>query len=499
MGEYKIQHRILDLPSQSTQVLNEIATYKAQQQEVEKTMASLKGTIDNLDKKFDPLDRRYAEAAMTGVNQEILGTRQQLQSVMDKYVETDFDEIYKRPIDSLQQSLTSQISNINDKYITNPLNTKENIIQQKLGLQVQYDLAQYSLNSIKKHINEISGRFNELVPHEAVITAMDRDINVVTKEYQDLLAEYNRISMESEFPVNLRQVQLAMPGAPNPSKKMLLVILSGIISGAFCVMVIFVIFFFDNRIQDPLALAVLTRSPVLGYLKLIGNSTLDLKGIWKNIHGTAEMQEFKKQLRSARFEVNRELSRLSNKSQILSITSIGEGEGKTLIGACIAYTYVMISKKVLLIDGNFDNPSITKNSNTKLYFEDFLQSGTIEGINFNSGVMVMGNRGGDKSLLEVSDEDTIRERLNQLKSHFDIILVETPALSGLNKAKEWIMFSDKTLGVFEANQSLDVVKKQHIHYLTENNGQFIGWILNKVVSSSGNAIPEKIETATVIE
>ena len=498
LGRYKVENRILDLPSQSLQVLNEIATYKTQQLEVEKNMAALKGTIANIDNKFNPLDRRYAEAAMTGVNQDALKTRLEIQLLLDKYVNNDFDQQYQRSIDSLQQVLTSQINNINDKYITNPLNTTENLIQQKLGMQVQYDMGANSLNSIKSHINEMGSKFNTLVPHEAIITAMERDIDVVTKEYQDLLAEYNRTSMESAFPVKLRQVQLAMPGAPNPSKKMLLVLLSGIVSGAFCVMVFFIIFFFDNRINTPLSLAVSTKTPVLGYLNLVGRSSLDLKGIWKNLHGTREMQEFKKQLRSARFEVNRELELSSNNNgRILSITSLSEGEGKTLIAACIAYTYVMVSKKVLLIDGNFDHPSITGNSNTQLFIEDYLHTGKLDHVDFNSGIMVMGNKGGDKSLLEVIDEDTIQERMAALKSKFDIILIEAPALSALNKAKEWILFSDKTIGVFEANQTLTTEKKQHLNYLNSINGQFIGWILNKVVSTE--KIVEKIETATVIE
>ena len=498
LGRYKVENRILDLPSQSLQVLNEIATYKTQQIEVEKNMAALKGTIANIDNKFNPLDRRYAEAAMTGVNQEALKTRLEIQSLLDKYVNNDFDQQYQRSIDSLQQVLASQINNINDKYITNPLNTTENLIQQKLGMQVQYDMAENSLSSIKNHINKMSSQFNTLVPHEAIITAMERDIDIVTKEYQDLLAEYNRTNMESAFPVKLRQVQLAMPGAPNPSKKMLLVLLSGIVSGAICVMVFLIIFFLDNRINTPLSLAVSTKTPVLGYLNLVGRSSLDLKGIWKNLHGTREMQEFKKQLRSARFEVNRELKLSSNNNgKILSITSLNEGEGKTLIAACIAYTYVMVSKKVLLIDGNFDHPSITGNSNTQLFIEDYLQTGKLDHVDFNLGIMVMGNRGGDKSLLEVIDEDTIQERMTALKSKFDIILVEVPALSTLNKAKEWISFSDKTIGVFEASQTLTAEKKQHLAYLNSINGQFIGWILNKVVSREKMA--EKIETATIIE
>lgn len=497
LREYKIENRILNLNEQSSQIYTQTADYELRMQQAEKDIVALKGTIANIDKRFDPADRRYMESTFTDINQKIIGSKVQMNALQDKYIQSDFDERYKNSIDSLQRIVSAQINTMSDKYTDNPLSSKTALIQKKLDLQIELDRTVYGLNSLKNQLAVMSKKFEQLVPHEAVIQSYERDIQTGSEEYQDLLAQYNKVTMEAEFPVKLRQAQVAMPGLPLPSKKMLLVIISGILSGVFCVIILFIMFFLDNRIRRPADLVMLTKAPVLGYLNLVGKSTLDLKGIWKNLHGTAEMREFKKQLRSTRFEVNRELARTSDRGQVLSITSISEGEGKTLISACIAYTYVMVNKKVLLIDGNFDNPSITKNSNTKLFLEDFLHSGDLGGINFNSGIMVMGNRGGDKSLLEVSDEETIIERLEQLRSHFDVILVETPPLDALNKAKEWILFTDKTVSVFEADQTINEVKNQHINYLTTLNGQFIGWILNKVKQQGKPE--EHIDHANVLE
>jgi len=497
LREYKIENRILNLNEQSSQIYTQTADYESRMQQAEKDIVALKGTIANIDKRFDPVDRRYLESTFTDINQKIIGSKVQMNALQDKYIKSDFDERYKNSIDSLQRIVSAQINTMSDKYTDNPLSSKTALIQRKLDLQIELDRTVYGLNSLKNQLAVMSKKFEQLVPHEAVIQSYERDIQTGSEEYQDLLAQYNKVTMEADFPVKLRQTQIAMPGAPLPSKKMLLVIISGILSGVFCVIILFVMFFLDNRIRRPADLVLLTKAPVLGYLNLVGKSTLDLKGIWKNLHGTAEMREFKKQLRSTRFEVNRELARTSDRGQVLSITSISEGEGKTLISACIAYTYVMVNKKVLLIDGNFDNPSITKNSNTKLFLEDFLHDGDLGGINFNSGIMVMGNRGGDKSLLEVSDEETIIERLEQLRSHFDVILVETPPLDALNKAKEWILFTDKTLSVFEADQTLNDIKNQHINFLTTLNGQFIGWILNKVKQQGKPE--EQIDHANVLE
>lgn len=497
LREYKIKNRILNLSEQSSQIYTQTADYELRMQQAEKDIISLKGTIASIDKKFDPKDRRYMESTFTNLNQKIIGSRAELNALQDKYTQSDFDEKYKTSIDSIQEVISNQLNTVSDKYTDNPMNSKAQLIQKKLELQIELDRTVYGLNSLKKQLGEMSKRFEQLVPHEAVIQSFERDIQTGSEEYQDLLAQYNRVTMEAEFPVKLRQAQVAMPGLPLPSKKMLLVIISGILSGVFCVIILFIMFFLDNRIKVPSDLVLLTKAPVLGYLNLVGKSTLDLKGIWKNLHGTPEMIEFKKQLRSTRFEVNRELARTSDRGQVLSVTSISEGEGKTLISACIAYTYVMVNKKVLLIDGNFDNPSITRNSNTKIFLEDFLHSGSMDAMNFSSGIVVMGNRGGDKSLLEVSNEETILERLEQLRSKFDVVLIETPPLDALNKAKEWIMFTDKTVSVFEAEQTINEVKNQHINYLTSLNGQFIGWILNKV-KQQGKA-SNKIDQANVIE
>lgn len=497
LKSYKIRNRILNLDEQSSQIMNQKANYEFRIQQAEKDIISYRGAISNLDRRFNPEDRLNVEPTAPDINQGILSTRSEIHSLYDKYVQSDFDEAYKKSIDSLQRIQSTQMGRQPDKYIANLLDTRQDLTQERLNLTLQLDLATYSLSSFRNQLAAINRKYSNLVPQEAVIQAFDRDIETAKKEYQDLLSQYNQIKMVSEYPVKLRQTLVAMPGLPEPSKKLRLVILSGILSGAICLLVLLAMFFLDDRIRRPMELAVATRAPVLGFLHLVGNSTLDLKGIWKNLHGTAEMREFKKQLRSTRFEVNKELSVPGSRGSILNITSLGEGEGKTLIAACIAYTYVMVSKKVLLIDGNFDHPSITQNSTTTLFIEDYFNTGEIPGSDFTTGIMVMGNRGGDTSLFELTDEKTIKEKLDYLKSIFDIIIVETPSLESLNKAKEWISFSDKTLSVFQAGQPLTPQGKQHVHYLTTINGKFIGWVLNKVIEEGKPA--EHTEIATVIE
>ena len=95
-------------------------------------------------------------------------------------------------------------------------------------------------------------------------------------------------------------------------------------------------------------------------------------------------------------------------------------------------------------------------------------------------ISVIGNRGGDASLFEISNKSGIRHRLDELKAKFDIIIIETGSLDMLSKSKEWMQFTDKAVAVFENDQNIKEEANTYIDYLHSLNGKMLGWVLNKV-------------------
>jgi len=237
---------------------------------------------------------------------------------------------------------------------------------------------------------------------------------------------------------------------------------------------LFVLFYLDNSIKTPKMLASKTGLPVLGHLNVIDGATLDLKKLW-DVENRSKMQQFKDLLRSIRFEIDQELKG----SKVLAISSLEPGEGKTLLAISLAYSYSIINKKVLLIDGNLDNPSISETVQPKIFIEDFFRDDNSPNDLYKGGMSVLGNRGTDITLLEIENEEIIRDKFAQLKSRYDIIIIEVPSMSAMNKAKEWMLFADKTIAVFEANQSLNEQKNSGITYLKFLDGKFGGWVFNK--------------------
>jgi succinoglycan biosynthesis transport protein ExoP len=446
--------------------------FNDRKQQAEKDVASYDGAIQKINNKFDPSERKYIESTISKYNQDVVSSQEQLHLLTDKYVRSGFSPKLKPSIDSLSNKLTAQINETSDKYITSPLTAKDDLVKQKLTLEVTRDLAKYSIKAITGSLDELNAKFNRLVPFDANVKTFNYDIDIASKEYLDILNKYNATNLQSTFSIKLRLAELATPDAAEPSKKMLLIILGGVISFAFCVIVLFGMFFFDDTVKEPADLVNRTHLPLLGHLNTVMGS-LDLKKLW-DVEHRDKMRLFKELIRSIRFEVDQEL----RGEKVLGITSLANHEGKTVLAISLAYSYSMINKKVLLIDGNFDNPTISNTVQPKVYLEDYFKNNPDNYQAFNT-TNVMGTRGGDVTLLELSDENFIRSKFNELKTKYDIIIIETPPLSSLNKSKEWLLFANKTIAVFEANKVISKWQKDDINYLKNLNGKFAGWVLNK--------------------
>jgi capsular polysaccharide biosynthesis protein len=477
LKNYKINNRVLNLNEQAKSFYGLLADFETKIELTQKDIASNKGAIENIDAKFNPTERRYMEGALTNINQEIVHSKDVLKQLNDDYITSNFSPRYKAKVDSMSAVLTFQIDQANDKYIHNPLAVKQNLALEKVKLEIGLDIAKYSLNTLQQELAKLNQRFDKLVPHEAVIQSYEQSIDFASKEYIEILKKYNQTALESTLSIHLKQIEKALPGPKLASKKMLLMILAGLISFILCLVVFFVLFYLDDSIGTVKELANKTDITALGYLPMLHHSMLQLQQLWAD--KSLGSMYYKNLLRDIRYEVDSEIG----DHQILLITSMKNGEGKTIFTLSLAYAYSIINKKILVIDGNFTNPSITAIAKPAYYLEDYL-SGKIAATAFTSGnaVDIIGTYGTDVSLLEISNEKNIREKLAVLNAHYDIILIEIPALENLNKAKEWIAFGDKVVSVFQALQTITPTTQQFVNYFISLQPKFIGWVLTKTTN-----------------
>lgn len=511
LKNYKINQHVLNLNEQAKSIFAQIADFETRLETAQKEVVANSGAMSDIDAKLDPNDRLVMEM----INKDIIATQEKLSLLNEKYIKSNFDRNIKQVINSLKDTLNQRINLSTDRLIQNPKSSKESMISQKLKLQFELDLARNSIESYRHAIETLNLKLDKLVPREAVIQAYESDIAVASQEYMEILKKYNDANMDLNAAVHIKQIEMAIPGMKQPSKKMMLVGLSGMVTIVFYLLVLFVLFYLDDSIKNSRDLSLRTDQKVLGFLPVIKSAFLDIQKLWtieaaspvnveikkivrstvqdlKKIKGGKKKafanNEFKNLIRATRFEINMALMGGRN----LVVTSTTQAEGKTLFSLSLVSAYQMTNKKVLLIDGNFLSPDITEITQPKYYVEDYLKGKVPLNLLAQDGnVSVLGNHGYDVSLFEINSEYYIEQRLLELKDVFDIIIIEASALNTMNQSKEWISVADRVLSVFEANTSIDHDMEGQIEYLKTLEGKFIGFVLNKVTDNEPIEITEK--------
>jgi uncharacterized protein involved in exopolysaccharide biosynthesis/Mrp family chromosome partitioning ATPase len=479
LKDFKIKNHVLNLNEQAKTLLSQMSDIEMRIQMVEKEIKANEGALESINRKFQGNGGRImVDSAQVMSNRKIIQLKEHINALYDSMVKSGFDNAYKMKRDSLIKILDREMNAGSDRAAFNPQSAKDNLLSQKLNLEINRDLARSSIKSLEEGLALLKRRFDALVPNEAVIQSYENNIGVASQEYIEILKKYNQTSMAYNSSVQLKQIEMAMPNPPQPSKKMLLVAISGIGSLFITILVLFVLFYLDSSIQFAQELANKTNFAVLGVLPLISNTDLlDLNKLWEYDALDTENRDFKNQLRSIRFETDE----LMHGSHTVTITSLCDNSGKSFLAMSLANAFVMVNKHVLLIDGNFINPSVTRLSKTTKFIEDYLTDKSYAPHpDYENEVTVLGNRGMDISLLEIGNEIVIRKKIEELKELYDIIIIESGGLNTLNQAKEWIALSDKVICVYESGKSIRTSEKPYLEYLRSLNEKYLGWVLNKV-------------------
>jgi len=159
----------------------------------------------------------------------------------------------------------------------------------------------------------------------------------------------------------------------------------------------------------------------------------------------------------------------------------------------LAYALTLKDKKILIIDTNFKNNTLTRMSNETI--NDNLLHTRLIGENnlaeqfeakrmatmFNlDNVDIIGNRGTSHSPSEFFAGRDFQNFINDLAESYDYIFLEGASLNKYSDTRELVGFADKIVAVFSAESEIKDADKDSIDYLLSKNDKFMGSILNKI-------------------
>jgi Mrp family chromosome partitioning ATPase len=167
----------------------------------------------------------------------------------------------------------------------------------------------------------------------------------------------------------------------------------------------------------------------------------------------------------------------------------------------MAHVFSLTNKKVLIIDTNFKNNSLTKallpqidasrllsRNNRLLEEKTGALSATEDKVNGHEiiydtevkGVSIMGNIGGSESPVEVLSGKDFEGLIERLRDKYDYIFLEGPSLNDHSDSKELVEYVDKVIAVFSAESTLNNLDMASIKYLRSIKAKLAGAVLNRV-------------------
>ncbi|MGV3762434.1 exopolysaccharide transport family protein [Parapedobacter sp.] len=476
LKNYRVSQGIVDASAQSSGLYQQITSLESQRADRLTEIQSLQGTIKDLKAQLSNPTRDYLRPTGSHTNNELLEIDQQLQVANRRYIDNNFNPVDKQLVDSLQRKRNEIAGSVPGAAGNGGVQANRRSLEAELlQLETALSLAQNGITSIERELASARRRHQAMVPMDAGLQNLQREADIATQEYMEILNRTNQAGFVSNVGLRLSIVETGLPGIKMPSKRLLYVGLSGVATSMLCLSAFALLFLLDRKVVTRAQLDALTGGKVLGVINSLDRSYKGIRAVWDN-NTNVDAVMYKDLLRSLRFDLNNELT--INKSRVLGITSLSPGAGKSFLAVSLAYAFAVTGKKVLLIGeqvydffGNAD-----KTAQEAQNFEQFLMKREIQ---IEDLITTLTRNTQQNSLMELQDMENLLTGFGLLRDAFDIIIIDTDSCQNLNQVKEWLMFSDVSIGVFESGDEVSTNDKELINYLDGHAG-FLGWVLNKV-------------------
>jgi len=444
-------------------------------------------------------------------NDDILALRRQMNDAYTAYANSGYED----------QNLLKKYNTLKQQYQTKVLNStpetapqsdpktpglsRDALLAKKADLEVDIQAATANVEDIQSKINSLKGTLSRDASKNAIVESLLKDVELANKDYLDIKQKYNEaIDVNSSSVTNFRQVLYGQPAIdPEPSKRLLIVGMSGVSVFIVVTLVIILLAYLDSSIKTP---DVFARTVHLKMIGMVNFMNLRQKNLVELVasreHSDTDpvdrnnLNVFRESLRKLRYEIE-----MTGKKVFL-FTSTKKGEGKTTLIQALSYSLSLSKKRILIIDTNFCNNDLTVQLNADPILEKIhpvsnrennYNRNLVEQVrnaakNINSTtVFAIGSHGGDYTPSEILPRENLLKYLKELIGEYDFIFLEGPPLNDFSDSKELAQFAEGIIAVFSATNEIKQIDKQSMSFFRDLNGKFVGAILNKVNLENVNA------------
>ncbi|NDV46204.1 polysaccharide biosynthesis tyrosine autokinase [Paludibacter sp. 221] len=457
MTKFRQENQIVDVSSYVSEILRKATLYDNKKKELELREYYLDYLTDYLQTNLEA--GTVVAPSAFGLNEPML--MQLVQQINELYIErselSDKNFYYSRvtkEIESLKTVVFEVVSNM------------------RLALNIEKKEVEQNLEGIEEEIKVLPNKELEMI-------AIERNYRVDDNYYTFFLQKRaeSQIQKESNSPDNSvldKARVMAITNGSAKSRTVIIYLLLGLLIPGVFVMLIKLL---NNKINSEKDIEKLTSFPVIGSIRRT-RSKDPMLSIKKPRSSFAEM------FRLIRTRIEFIVQRKSN--ILITITSAESGDGKTYFSANLAAVYSMTERKTLLIDMDvrkpniyelFDipnEPGLTNYLIGEEKLSDIIQKTDNEYYDILTVGPVPPNPG------EIVRSEKLKALFEELKKHYDYIIVDTSPIGLVADAYSIMLLSDVSLFVTRLEKTNKHNVKRITTQLKEDNVPNIYIVLNDI-------------------
>ncbi len=478
LRKFKSSNNLLNFSAETETKITQIAELELKREEERRNLRSLKLNLSDLNGKISKAE----ESDQNLTNAKILELRKSINTLNQQYLNTGSrNQALANAIENQREELRILMSQSNQT--NNSSGDLESLILKRNELELLKQLSEQNIVAIEDKLDQLIKNAGGYASQEAQISSLERELELASEEYKNAQEKYNKsldISLASGN--SIQQILLGQPASePEPSKRIIITGLSGISALFLCILVVVLIEYIDVSIKTISNFSATLPLTLIGSLSHLSFRKYSVESLFKSKREDLDHKSntFRESLRKLRFE----LDKLEHK--IYLFTSTKSGEGKTIVIDALATVLSLSGSKVLLIDTNFTNNSLTRTHKALPSLEFILIN---DDVNIHkaisktkiSEVDIIGCQGGNYSPIEIFQPESLSCLLKSLKDKYDYIFLEGAALNLYSDARELSEYVDGIITIFSAKSIIRQTDKESISFIKNLGCKNIGAVLNDV-------------------
>ncbi|NML19336.1 AAA family ATPase [Pseudoflavitalea sp. G-6-1-2] len=361
------------------------------------------------------------------------------------------------------------------------------LINRKIELQEQILAAEQNVKLYREQKDKYEALTSSGGGEEVILKSKEEELRIASQEYEALKKSLQAsLDLDVNPENNFKQTMVGQPAfKPEPAKRTIIMGMSGILVFFLSAIIILGLEFLDSSYKTPSIFHRITRLKLLSSLNRIDLKKKELKEHLQLEGEPVRKDEdnlFVENLRKLRYELEK------SGRKVILITSTKPNEGKTTVIEALAHSLSLTRKKVLIVDANFSNNSLTRMFEAKPALTTFSageKAGPEAFLSITNKTSiphadVIGCVEGNFTPSEALPPNNLLENISRVAERYDYVLIEGSSLNEHADSKELARYADAIIAVVDAKSVLKQTDKDSIDYLKSTDGKFIGTVLNNV-------------------